>query len=102
MVTPSMTTDTFSSNCSPSNTRMSRNSVRVAVVRNSRWYIGVTLESARDPYRRMADDDRHLRFWEPHDLAFHRRSRGGFNSGPLGATVRFAGSIDPMPAVKPP
>jgi SagB-type dehydrogenase family enzyme len=44
----------------------------------------------------------HLRYWEPHDLAFHRRSRGGFDLGPLGATLRFAGRIDPLPAIKPP
>jgi SagB-type dehydrogenase family enzyme len=39
--------------------------------------------------------------WEPHDLAFHMRSRQGRHSYPMGASFRFRGRLDPHPAVKP-
>lgn len=39
--------------------------------------------------------------WEPHDLAFHARSRRGRHDGETGATFSFASTIPPLPAVKP-
>lgn len=40
--------------------------------------------------------------WEPHDLAFHTRSRLGRHPYPYGGTYRYEGVIEPLPAVKPP
>lgn len=40
--------------------------------------------------------------WEFHDLLFHARSRIGRHANPLGATFRFFGSLEPLPALKPP
>lgn len=48
------------------------------------------------------DTDPVLAQWEPHDLAFHARSRRGRHDGETGATYRFAGRVPPLPAVKPP
>jgi oxazoline/thiazoline dehydrogenase len=39
--------------------------------------------------------------WEFHDLLFHARSRKGRHATPNGATYRFHGKIDPLPAIKP-
>lgn len=39
--------------------------------------------------------------WEFHDLLFHTRSRLGRHEQPCGASFRFLGSIEPLPAVKP-
>lgn len=47
------------------------------------------------------DADPDLRQWEPHDLAFHMRSRQGRHSYPMGASFRFRGLLSPQPAVKP-
>jgi hypothetical protein len=41
-----------------------------------------------------------LRSWEFHDLLFHSRSRMGRHDLPVGGTYRFAGQIDPPPALK--
>lgn len=40
--------------------------------------------------------------WSFHDLLFHTRSRFGRHLEPLGATFRFAGKVEPLPALKPP
>ena len=40
-----------------------------------------------------------LRSWEFHDLLFHARSRKGRSDAPFGATYRFAGRLDPPPAL---
>lgn len=40
--------------------------------------------------------------WDFHDLVFHTKSRIGRNNSPCGATFRFLGKIDPLPAIKPP
>ncbi len=40
--------------------------------------------------------------WEFHDLLFHTGSRLGRHANSFGATFRFLGTIDPLPAVKPP
>ena len=39
--------------------------------------------------------------WEFHDLLFHTRSRRGRHANPAGGTYRFAGKIEPLPALKP-
>lgn len=39
--------------------------------------------------------------WDFHDLLFHARSRLGRHANPYGATYRFHGKLDPLPAVKP-
>jgi SagB-type dehydrogenase family enzyme len=41
-----------------------------------------------------------LRSWEFHDLLFHSRSRVGRHDLPVGGTYRFAGELDPPPALK--
>lgn len=38
--------------------------------------------------------------WDFHDLLFHTRSRKGRHNNPYGATYRFLGKIEPLPAVK--
>jgi oxazoline/thiazoline dehydrogenase len=43
-----------------------------------------------------------LQCWEFHDLLFHARSRQGRHDAPIGATYRFAGMLEPPPALKPP
>jgi oxazoline/thiazoline dehydrogenase len=43
-----------------------------------------------------------LRQWEPHDLAFHARTRHARLDVRSGGTYRFEGEIEPLPAVKPP
>lgn len=43
-----------------------------------------------------------LSMWTFHDALFHARSRRGRHVEPLGATFRFAGRLDPLPALKPP
>ena len=50
----------------------------------------------------VEDTDPVLAQWEPHDLAFHMRSRRGRHDGETGATYRLAERIPPLPAVKPP
>lgn len=48
------------------------------------------------------DDDEALRQWEFHDLLFHAYTRDGRDRRPSGGTFRFAGAIEPLPAVRPP
>jgi SagB-type dehydrogenase family enzyme len=43
-----------------------------------------------------------LQVWEPHDLAFHRRSRRGHHADPIGGTYRLRGLQEPEPALAPP
>jgi SagB-type dehydrogenase family enzyme len=40
--------------------------------------------------------------WDFHDLVFHTRSRSGRHDYPFGGLFRHAGSLPPLPAVKPP
>jgi SagB-type dehydrogenase family enzyme len=47
------------------------------------------------------EDDSALRVWEFQDLLFHARSRVGRHDNPVGGTYRFAGELDPSPALKP-
>jgi SagB-type dehydrogenase family enzyme len=48
-----------------------------------------------------APEDAALQTWEFHDLLFHTRSRMGRSDAPCGATYRFAGQLEPLPALKP-
>lgn len=48
------------------------------------------------------DERPSLRTWEFHDLLFHARSRIGRHNSPVGGTFRFYGTLEPLPAVKPP
>ena len=45
--------------------------------------------------------DNSLTQWDFHDLLFHTRSRQGRCDRAMGATYRFADTIEPLPAVKP-
>lgn len=47
------------------------------------------------------DNNPTLRQWESLDLLFHSRSRPGRHDGFCGATFRFLGQIEPLPALKP-
>lgn len=47
------------------------------------------------------DSDPDLLTWSPHDLLFHSRSRLGRHDHAAGAAFRNAGSLAPLPAVKP-
>ena len=49
----------------------------------------------------LEDENPSLRSWEFHDLLFHSRSREGRHDQPRGGTYRFAGRLDPPPALKP-
>jgi SagB-type dehydrogenase family enzyme len=46
------------------------------------------------------DRDPALQCWDFHDLLFHARSRSGRHDYPSGGTYRFAGLLDPTPALK--
>jgi SagB-type dehydrogenase family enzyme len=48
-----------------------------------------------------AEEDAALQTWEFHDLLFHARSRQGRSDAPYGGTYRFAGRLEPPPALKP-
>src|SRR5262249_22155113 len=48
------------------------------------------------------EDTLTLTQWEFHDLLFHAGSRMRRQDTPYGATFRFLGKIDPLPAVKRP
>ena len=45
--------------------------------------------------------DEKLMQWESHDLLFHGRTRRGTHDYPVGAQFRFAGRIEPAPALEP-
>ncbi|MGE0680441.1 MAG: SagB family peptide dehydrogenase [Candidatus Binatia bacterium] len=51
---------------------------------------------------RVEEETPTLTQWEFHDLLFHVRSRIGRHANPLGATFRFLGAVEPLPALKPP
>jgi oxazoline/thiazoline dehydrogenase len=55
-----------------------------------------------DPDGTLAEDrDAALALREPQDLFLHARSRVGLGPGPLGGTLRFAGTRPPLPAARP-
>jgi SagB-type dehydrogenase family enzyme len=50
---------------------------------------------------RPAEGDDALVLWDFHDLLFHARSTEGRHANPLGGAYPYAGSIPPLPAVRP-
>jgi SagB-type dehydrogenase family enzyme len=60
------------------------------------------IELAPDSAAPPEAEDVALVQWEFHDLLFHRHSRLGRHGGAIGGTFPFAGTIPPLPAVKPP
>jgi SagB-type dehydrogenase family enzyme len=48
-----------------------------------------------------AEEDPALQTWEFHNLLFHARCRTGRSDAPFGGTYRFAGRLEPPPALKP-
>jgi SagB-type dehydrogenase family enzyme len=50
---------------------------------------------------RTAEGDGDLVLWDFHDLLFHARSTEGRHANPLGGTYLYAGTMDPLPAVRP-
>lgn len=56
---------------------------------------------ARDDGRRASEGDDDLVLWDFHDLLFHARSTDGRQANPLGGVYPHAGSIAPLPAVRP-
>lgn len=49
----------------------------------------------------VEDHDPVLRQWEPHDMAFHMRSRMGFHRNMIGASFRFHNELYAEPALHP-
>lgn len=50
---------------------------------------------------RVNEGDDNLVLWDFHDLLFHTRSTEGRQANPLGGLHPYAGSIAPLPAVRP-
>jgi SagB-type dehydrogenase family enzyme len=50
--------------------------------------------------RTPEDESSVLQCWEFHDLLFHTRSRAGRHDIVVGGTYRFAGRLEPLPALK--
>jgi len=48
------------------------------------------------------ESDRNLALWDFHDLVFHTRSTEGRHTNPVGGTYAHAGTVPPLPAVRPP
>jgi len=51
---------------------------------------------------RPDEGDDPLVLWDFHDLLFHARSTEGRHANPLGGAYPYAGTIAPLPAVRPP
>jgi len=60
------------------------------------------LDVATDDNLRAAEGDANLALWDFHDLLFHSRSTEGRHANPLGGTYPHAGTIAPLPAIRPP
>lgn len=58
----------------------------------------VATQTVNDSSESQLEDT--LAQWDFHDLLFHSRSRKGRHNQPTGATYRFQGKIQPLPAVK--
>lgn len=56
---------------------------------------------APDLHSESSEQETVLAQWDFHDLLFHTRSRQGRSDRAIGATYRFADTIEPLPAVKP-
>jgi SagB-type dehydrogenase family enzyme len=64
--------------------------------------LGSGFLSEAKPEKPCPEESRALLQWDFHDLLFHAGSRLGRHAKGFGATFRFHGKIDPLPAVKPP
>lgn len=51
--------------------------------------------------RQSEENDPHLVLWDFHDLLFHTRSTEGRQANPLGGVYAHAGTVAPLPAVRP-
>jgi oxazoline/thiazoline dehydrogenase len=69
----------------------------VALTVFKRWFESGFITEVDDYGATAEDRIRSLEHWEPHDLAFHLRSRRGRNPAPVGATWRIAGIVPPEP-----
>ena len=58
-------------------------------------------EAADDGGLRPSEGDDNLVLWDFHDLVFHTRSTEGRHANPLGGLYSYAGSVAPLPAVRP-
>jgi SagB-type dehydrogenase family enzyme len=59
------------------------------------------VDAKSDKNLRSAEGDNDLVVWDFHDLLFHARSTEGRHANPLGGTYPHAGTIAPLPAVRP-
>lgn len=73
-----------------------------SVVMFVRLLLGCHILSSVGDDGRPKEETSTLTQWDFHDLLFHVSSRLGKQHTPYGATFRFLGKIDPLPAVKPP
>lgn len=62
--------------------------------------LGAQIVQELDDNRLAEDVHSALQVWEFHDLLFHARSREGRHDYPVGGTYRFAGRLEPPPALK--
>jgi SagB-type dehydrogenase family enzyme len=58
-------------------------------------------DAAGESELRPEEGDHSLALWEFHDLLFHTRSTEGRHANPLGGVYPCAGTISPLPAVRP-
>ena len=59
------------------------------------------IDRRRESGLRPSEGDASLVLWDFHDLLFHARSTDGRHANPIGGVYSYAGSIDPLPAVRP-
>jgi SagB-type dehydrogenase family enzyme len=59
------------------------------------------IDRAGDDGLRSAEGDDNLVLWDFHDLLFHARSTQGRHANPLGGVYPYAGTIPPLPAIRP-
>lgn len=64
--------------------------------------VGCRMLSSMRDNGQLEEETPTLTQWDFHDLLFHARSRIGKHNAPYGATFRFLGKVDSLPAVKPP
>jgi SagB-type dehydrogenase family enzyme len=60
------------------------------------------LDAATVDNLRSAEGGDELALWDFHDLLFHARSTEGRHANPLGGSYPHAGTIAPLPAIRPP
>jgi SagB-type dehydrogenase family enzyme len=58
-------------------------------------------DAATDANLRSAEGGGDVALWDFHDLLFHARSSEGRHANPLGGTYPHAGTIAPLPAIRP-